>query len=132
MTHVTISDFVSGDTVTLNRPTVTDIPAGRVLAKAWLTIKASETDADPGIIQKIITTALQLGVGQITDVGDGSGSHPVGEGALAFVLSAADTALLSPLKLYYYDIQLQFDNGNLTTPEKGTMQFGQGVTAATS
>ncbi|KKM65979.1 hypothetical protein LCGC14_1485870, partial [marine sediment metagenome] len=40
-----IKDFVAGDDLQITR-TITNVPSGAVLTKAWLTIKFRQDDAD--------------------------------------------------------------------------------------
>jgi hypothetical protein len=122
-----ISGYVGLDNLSIPY-TVTDIPVGRTMTKAWLTIKTQKEDADPGILQKVITTAPQAGIGQITDPGAS------GTGQLLFLIAPSDfsAAALVALVTYEYDIQVKFDDGGIATLELGKITFEQGVTAATS
>lgn len=123
-TDVKIAGYVAGDDLTVSRD-VLNIPAGRTLAKAWLTVKNLDTDADPGLVQKTITSVAGAD-GQITDTGAD------GTGALLFKLSATDTGTtLVAGKTYVFDIQAKFDDNTIATLEKGTISFVQGVTATT-
>ncbi len=124
-THEIIAGYVAGDRLDIRRG-VTNIPAGRSIVKAWFTAKLFKTDADPGLLQKVVTTAAQNGVGQITD--DGAGDQ-VGE--VLFQLSAADTGTaLGPDRAFFYDVQLKFDNGDIATLVYGEISFVRGVTDA--
>lgn len=123
----TISNFVAGDDVKITR-TITAVPAGDSLVKAWLTVKKSESHADAdAIFQKAITTSYSLGQGHITDNGAGDTSA-----AIFFELTAANTALLRGDVDYYFDIQVKTANGAINTPEKGTITFRAQVTQTTS
>lgn len=120
-----ITDLVAGDTYEVVR-TITGLPSGYALDKAWMTVKASAVDADPGVFQKAITTSNVDGTGQITDTGTGDGSA-----AVRFDLASADTTLLTPGTSYVYDIQVRMVNGELiriSTPEIGTIRTVRGVT----
>jgi hypothetical protein len=125
-----ISGFVAGNKLDVFR-TVSAIPAGRTLAKCWLTVKSSIADADPGAVQKTITTASGAGTGTITAIGDGTGGQPLGTGAFFFEFTNTDTLNLGA-KRYVYDVKMLFDNGDIATLEIGTFQLVQGVTTATS
>lgn len=118
------ANFVAGDAFGVTR-TITDIGSGRTLAKAYLTVKASPTDADPGALQLAITTTL-TGAGQITDTGAS------GTGTIAFTVSSSESASLGSGRAYLYDIRLIFDDGEPVTPEVGSLVLGHGVTTATS
>jgi hypothetical protein len=120
-----VAGYVSGDTLNVTR-TINGIPSGRMLVKAWLTLKVGAADADPGVLQKVITTVNVAGTGQITDDGTGDGI-----GALLFQLTATDTAALGTTTRVY-DVQIKLDDGSIATVEMGTITFVQGVTAATS
>jgi hypothetical protein len=63
-----ITGNVAGDDIDVTR-SVTGVPATQTLALAWMTFKTNVTDADPGLLQKAITTASVAGTGQITDTG---------------------------------------------------------------
>lgn len=132
-----ITGYVSGNDFRITRNTVSNIPAGTTLSKAYLTIKTNLGDPDPGLVQLSITTAL-TSAGQITDNGSGGGSNPVGTGALFFVLSKAQTLALGFNRVLNYDILLIFSDGTDATFELGDttkgggILFRQGVTLATS
>lgn len=125
---VVIDEYVGGDDLSVER-TVTSIPVGRTITKAWLTIKAKPGDADPGIVSKIITVTPVVDVGQITDPGaDGTGT-------VLFFLTPEDTqTTLTVGKSYAYDIQVKFDSGEISTLETsepdGYIRFARGVTDA--
>jgi len=112
-----ITGYVAGNTLNVAR-IVSRIPTGRTLAKAWLTLKAKITDADPGALQKTITSTLTSS-GQILDIGNGLGSYPVGTGSIVFILSIADTLTLGTLITYQYDIKFKMDNTDVSTLEFG-------------
>lgn len=82
---------------------VPGVPSSDPVTKAWLTIKNSEFDADPGVIQKVITVSATSS-GQI--IQDGSPSSGNGTARLLFLLSVTDTATLGA-KSYIYDIQVK-------------------------
>ena len=118
-----IKDFVAGDDLQITR-TITNIPVGAALTKAWLTIKFRQTDADAdAIIQKEITTSNVAGTGQITD--DGAGDQSA---AVRFDLKDTDTAMLLRGIAYLYDLQVLTDGGAVYTPEIGTIIAKLGIT----
>lgn len=119
-----ISGVVEGDDYEITR-TITGIPAGDSIAKAWLTMKASINDADPGLFQKNITTIDVAGTGQVTDTGAGDGT-----GAVRFDLTPADTGSPVPGVAAVYDLQIRTVAGKYYTVEKGTFTTVQAVTDA--
>lgn len=122
--HQQIKGFAVGTDFDVIR-SVTGVPAGRTLARAWLTVKNAPADIDPGILQKVITPSAQAGVGQITDTGaDGTGS-------VTFQFTGAQTsALITPGKRYVYDIQLELDDGTDSQFEEGVFRLHRRVTAS--
>ncbi len=125
--NATIENFVSGDDLQITR-TITNVPSGASLTKAWFTVKFlwSATDTNT-VIQKEITTADVPGTGQITD--DGSGDQSA---AVRFDLPSTDTLKLQKGLRYLYDIQVLTDGPAIYTPEIGTITALQGITADTS
>ena len=113
---------VAGATLRIER-TLTGVPAGEALTKAYLTVKANPVDADPGVLQKTITTVLTAS-GQITDTGAGDTIA-----AVLFILASADTTLLTEGSLYYWSIKTITASGNYETP-RDTFTVTEGVTAA--
>lgn len=135
--NASIVGYVAGDKLDVLR-VVPSIPTGRTVVKAWMTVKNLATDADPGVMQKIITSTPVAGVGQITAPGDGSGGQPVGTASFFFEFSSTDTATLGATQRYAYDIKMKLDDGSPATlevggpPIQGGLMFLQGVTRATS
>ncbi len=130
--HEVISGYVAGDKLNVRR-IVSNIQTGRTLIKAWLTIKNVLTDADPGVIQKVITTAANPGTGQIIAPGDGTGGQPIGTGDILFELTMTDTGTtLGPNKQFVFDVQLKFDNAEIATLSYGEIWLVRGVTDAGS
>jgi hypothetical protein len=123
--QATLGNFAQGDNFSVP-VTVTSVPAGDTLAKAWLTVKAKLSDADPGVFQKAITPAATPGQGQITDTGAS------GTGIIRFDVQQADTLLLTPNVAYYYDIQVKTAAGLIGTIEEGTIMAAPQVTQATA
>ena len=103
---------------------LSDWPDDAVLAKAYLTIKASKNDADAAaIIQRSITT-IGTDQGQIT--ADGS----TGTARGYFMIAKDEFDSIRPRQTYFYDIQPILDSGDVRTPIDGTITFKKGVTDA--
>ena len=115
--------FAQGDNVSIT-VTVTSVPPGDTLAKAWMTVKVALADADPGLYQKVILPSAVAGQGQILDTGSS------GTGILRFDLQQADTALMSPGVQYFYDIQAKTAGGLIGTLELGAITCTAQVTKA--
>jgi len=117
--NATISGFAIGDDLlvrrTINR-SASNLPTGVAIASAWLTIKEDESDADPGLIQKAITTIDVSGTGQIEE--DGSASAGDADPILRFDLTDTDTRSIGT-NHRWYDIQVKTDTGAIYTGEKG-------------
>ena len=112
-----------GDSLDVIR-TVTNVPAGETLTKAWLTVKKSNTDADPGVLQKVITTTSGA-AGQITNAGAS------GTGALLFTIASAETAALTTSGLMY-DVQVITSGGRVLTLELASFNVPSRITGAVS
>ena len=106
--------------------TVLAVPTGLTVTRAWWTIKASQSDPDPGIIQKNITTNPATGVGQIT--ANGSSNQTA---VLQFDFTPTDTTTLTPNRTYPFDCKVQYSN-NTVKPIIGDsdMTPGQAITQA--
>jgi hypothetical protein len=116
---------VAGDDLDVTR-TVTNVPTGQTLSKAWLTLKSKLTDADPGLLQKVIVPGAVGGQGQITDTGVS------GTGSLLFQLTGGNTLAL-PIGIdVKYDIKVLTSAGKIYTVEQGIYLSASRVTAATS
>ena len=120
-----ISAVVAGDDLDVTR-TVTAVPATQTFTKAWLTLKALITDADPGLLQKVITSGAVAGQGQITDTGAS------GTGALLFQLTGANTLALPVGIDVKYDIKVLTSAGKICTVEQGLYLAAARITTATS
>lgn len=124
-----IEGFIAGDDLDIERD-VTGVTITDPLVKAWLTIKTSSSVADPGTIQKVITTSLVVGTGQITQ--DGSEEDGNGTASLLFQLTAANTTTLGTSIRYYYDVQVKTSSGKIYTADVGRIQMSVGYTDATT
>jgi len=104
----TITGYAIGDTLSIAREVI-DLPVGRTVTQAWMTV---------GSLQKIITSAPQAGIGQITDPGaDGAAS-------LLFEFTITDTGVtLAHERAAHFSIQVKFDNGEIATLEAGDFQL---------
>jgi hypothetical protein len=124
---VRIVDFVGGDDLRITR-TYTELQGGILISKAYLTIKrhAKDDNDAEAVVQKTITSAMQMS-GEITDDDTTGGSI-----GLYFDLSKDDTALLTPLIAYHYDVQVITIGGAVYTCEKGVIVMQQGVTHSDS
>jgi hypothetical protein len=124
---VRIVDFVGGDDLRITR-TYTELAGGILINKAYLTIKRrakDDTDAQ-AIVQKTITAADGAS-GQILDNDTTGGSIH-----LFFDLTKDDTAALTPLIAYHYDVQVITIGNAVYTCEIGTITMRQGVTHAST
>lgn len=95
--------------------TVTVIPSGDSIAKAWLTVKQNDTDLDASALVLLAITTASTAEGQITDSGAGDLS-----GAITFRLAPAHTRLIGTT-LRKYDIQVKSTNGKVYTVETGNI-----------
>jgi hypothetical protein len=121
-----LTGIVAGNTYRYTR-TITGIPAGDSIVKAWTTFKSNKNNADPGLFQKAITTTNVPGTGQITDTGAGDTI-----GAVRFDWMRADTDLLTPGNVIFFDLKVLTAAGDLYTVVLGTIKTDQGVTTAFS
>ncbi len=128
-TPQSIRNYVPGDDLQIV-VTVSNLDPSDALVKAWLTVKASEADADPGALQKIITTTLGTS-GQIT--ADGSVAQGNGVATMNFLVLATESLALGTRR-YVHDVQVKTAAGKIYTAQYG--DFGPpafpGITSATS
>lgn len=120
-----VRGIVAGDDISLRRTigfTATGFETGVTIDEAWLTIKTAEADADPGLVQKIITTTDVPGTGEIET--DGTGDVDM---VVRFDLEPADTVLIGSV-LRFFDIQVKTAGGLIYTPEKGRITTTSQVT----
>lgn len=121
-----IDDIVVGDDLTIRRTidfALTNFPAGTTINKAWLTVKETVADADPGIFQKAITTTNVPGTGEIEDDGTGDVNMVV-----RFDLTPVDTLAIGSELQRPFDIQVKTTLGKIYTPEKGCISSVAQVT----
>ncbi len=117
--------LVRGDQFPIRR--TVRLGTGAIVSKAWLTVKANKTDADPGVFQKEITTIASAS-GQI----EKDGSDGRGVAVLRFDLSSTDTLALTADQYYYYDVKLLFASGAIETIEQGTFSPAERITQDTT
>lgn len=132
--NATISGFAVGDDLTVRRTidrSASNLATGVVIAKAWMTIKESLSDADvDAIVSKEITTTEDAGNnGHIEE--DGSSVGGSADPILRFDIQAADSRLIDA-NHRYYDIQVKTDTGAVYTGEKGVIYGEPDVTIATT
>lgn len=125
-----IEGFIAGNDVDIGPKAVAGVDPTDALVKAWLTIKNTVGDADPGVLQKVITTTLIPGTGQITQ--DGSSGQGNGTAQVLFQLTAADTTTLGATRRYVFDIKVKTAAGKLYEAVNGPFQLNRQVTAASS
>lgn len=127
MTTIEITEHAVGDDFDIER-TVTGIPAGATLTKAWFMAKASRSDADDAaVISKEITTTLVPATGQITDTGAGDTA-----GEIVFYIRSADTSSLVAEKPYYFGIRVRLSTGLVDTLEWGVLKLRHAIVQATN
>lgn len=127
-----ITGYAVGDDILIRRTidrAASNLPTGVVIDKAWLTIKAIATDADPGLVQKAITIADVPGTGQIEE--DGGGSAGTANPVLRFDVTDVDTRAIGSAHRYY-DIQVRTDTGAIYTGEKGEIWGTGDITLSTT
>lgn len=127
-THGSLITGTAGEDIDVIEP-VSGVTPADALIRAWLTIKLKASDADPGVVQKVITTGSSA-AGLIT--ADGSVAQGNGTASCLFHLSAADTTLLGAGTLYLFDIQVKTAAGKIYTAEDGQLLLTPRVTGAAS
>jgi len=130
--EATISGYATGDSILIRRTidrSASNLPTGVIIAQAWMTVKTAENDADPGLVQKVITTTDVSGTGQIEE--DGSAQAGDANPILRFDFEPTDTRNIGSLHRYY-DIQVKTDTGAIYTGEKGEIWGVGDVTISTS
>jgi hypothetical protein len=118
-----IDEHAVGDDFDIVR-TITDVPSGVTITKAWLMVKENSADVDgSAIVTKTITTGTTT-PGTVTDSGAGDG---IGE--VTFHMLTADTNAMDPLTDYVYGIKVQLSNGYTGHVEQGTIRLRHGIVA---
>lgn len=102
------------------------VSASDPLVLAILTWKASLGDADPGILQKKVTTSNVAGTGQIT--ADGSVG---GTATIRFDIADTDTTALATQTMIF-DVKVKTASGAFAYGAGGYWSLRQNVTTATS
>lgn len=97
------------------------------LVKAWLTLKVLRGDADPGALQKAVTTTPSAGVGNIVN----DGSLTSGVALVHFFLTAADTTGLKTID-YQFDVKAKTASGAFVYGAAGIWHFWQNITTSTA
>lgn len=115
--------FVRGDQFSIRR-IVRRVPAGQTITSAILTIKSTIATADPGTIQKSITSSNVPDTGKIEDTGAS------GVGKLRFDITDTDTLLLTADTEYFFDIQVTLSDGSIFTLESGKTSAKAQVTTS--
>lgn len=103
------------------------VTAADPIVLAIITFKAALTDADPGVLQKKVTTTASAGVGQIT----ADGSTTAGAAVARFDFTAAQTAALSP-QWFYFDVKVKTASGAFFPAAKGIVTVEMQTTTSTS
>ena len=108
---------VAGDDLRLS-VTITGVPSGVTITKAWVTFKTSRSTADPGTLQKVVTTGFSVSGTTTTFNVD---------------ISNSESLLFTVGTLYLWDLQSR-DNSNRvsTLIQDGTVVWSQGTAAATT
>ncbi len=99
------------------------VSAADPLVKAALTLKGNLADADPGALQKIVTTSNVAGTGQITF----DGSATSGLAAIRFDFTGTDTLGLSP-RDFWMDVKCKTSSGAPAFAAGGILHVFQAVT----
>lgn len=99
--------------------TVTLIPTGDSIARAWLTVKRTTAEADIDALVQLEITTANTASGQVTDTGAADAT-----GAVTFRLTPTHTRLIG-VSLRYYDIQIKSLSGKVYTAETGDIAAEQ-------
>lgn len=118
--RIDIKGKVAGDDLR-TKVTISGVPVGQSIVKAWLTIKAKKADLDASaIVQKVIMSGFVH-----------TGTDPI-TCAFTIDLAATDTILCKPQTTYEFDVQIKTASGVIDTPIFGQIVFDEGVTQAIS
>ena len=120
--------LIRGDVFSLRR-TITNLPAGVTVTKAWLMVKTAYSVADgSATISKSITSSNVAGTGQI----EATGSSTSRTAVIRFDFTNTNTTAVTAAVVYVYDIQILLSNADLITIETGTATWASEVAQATS
>ncbi|MFW6198505.1 MAG: hypothetical protein ACOC5E_01645 [Acidobacteriota bacterium] len=120
--------LVGGDDFDVVR-TVIDLPEGRSVDRAWLTVLEDLDDPDSeAVFQKEITDGDDPDQGVIEDAGSGSGDDR--KARVRFRLQKDETREIRGRPKHHFDVQLQLDNGKITTPFAGEIWAAKDATKA--
>jgi hypothetical protein len=117
---------VRGDSFAVRR-TVTGVPTGDSIVKAWLTVKGSIADLDNAAVLQKVIASVGSPDGQITDNGANDGT-----GEVLFLILSTDYSLIVATRTYQYDIQVRTALGVVATLEFGAVVWQADVTLANS
>lgn len=121
--------LVGGDHFDVER-TVTELPDGRTVEKAWFTCLVDLDDPDSeAVFQKEITDQDVAAQGVISEPGTGQGAER--EATVLFRLQPSETRKVRGVKRHW-DIQVKLDNGVINTPFGGTIRAAKDATKTES
>lgn len=98
---------------------------GDTLSKAYLTVKANDTDPDEAAIFQIQITPVFATEGQIDIVG---GGPSFADGHMYFLLSSADTLAAEADVPYHYDVLVFSSGGAGKVVDAGRILFAERIT----
>jgi len=121
-----IRDFVIGDAAQIIRNPVTNIATGRILDKAWFTLKLNRSDSDDeAVLQKVIGLSDPSGTNGIIVNGTG------GTASVTFNIMSDDWTGVRAGVLYYHDVQVrEVADMTLENPMVFTIEVGDFVALA--
>jgi len=117
---IALSGLTRGNDVGIkfNVKTPTPISTARFVAKA------QKNDADPGVVNKVVTAAPSAD-GQIIDPGAVNGVA-----VILFTISKTQTDDFTAGQKYFWDVEVFDVSSNANTPRAGTIVFDQRVRTA--
>lgn len=116
-----LNNHVWGDSFRVER-TITLVPSGSQLTKAWFTVREGHIGAavdDTDALFQLEITVDSTDAGQITDTGAGDASA-----ALRFDITAAQSRLCPMTRPCHFSIKVLTNSGHTYTPETGVI-FGK-------
>lgn len=115
--------FVVGDDAEI-LCTITLVPVGQEITKAWFTLKRRKTDADvAALVQKAVTATDVPGTGQITDTGLADQTA-----AVRFDIPAVNSTAIPSGRAWPWDVQIKLTGGKIVTIAHGTMTWQEQIT----